>query len=271
MLKFILKYFYLPVKLLIRKYNVAIQPRFTKPFKNHEKVLGGVIAYNKYGGYFVPLSSKDRPAVQKILKGSIYEPQTINFIKKNCNQGDIIHAGTFFGDFLPGISQSLSKNSILWAFEPNPENFRSAKITCLINNLENIELYNFGLGSEKSTANLLFKLGQYHLGGASRIVSKIKKNSTVSIKINSIDNVIPNERLVSIIQLDIEGYENEALIGGLKTIKRCKPIIILEDNNNVIQSNWFADNILSMGYEVNQKIHNNTLLTVPKYHSNIII
>lgn len=270
MLKYISTIFYLIKKRLGRKGVIAFILSFFHSAKKHKIFMDGVIAKNKYGGYFVPFTVQHRYAAKKILKGEIYEPDTINFIKNNCKNGDIIHAGTFFGDFLPILSHSLSKNSTLWAFEPNPENFRSAQITCLINNLKNIKLYNYALGTEKSQSIMQIKSGQDLLGGASRIVSKKTKGETIPIVINPIDDIIPKESLVSIIQLDIEGYEKEALIGGLKTINRCKPIIIIEDNNNIIQSNWFADNILSMGYEVNQKIHNNTLLSIPNLHTDIV-
>ena len=268
MINSIKKYIPKQIKRFLKGKNVITKPRVTEPIKNSLEVLGGVIAYNKYGGYFTPLSSQHRIAVQKILKGDIYEPETIKFIIKNGGHGDIVHAGTFFGDFLPGISGSLSDESKVWAFEPNPENFRCARITCLINKLENVELFNSGLGGEKSTANMLVELESgYKLGGASKILKETEKGETIEVEINSIDDVIPKERSVSIIQLDVEGYEKEALIGGLKTIKRCKPILILEDNNKIIETNWFAENILSLGYEVNQKIHANTLLTIKTLHN----
>lgn len=256
------------IKRLIKRKIVINKPRVTEPKKNSIEVLGGVIAYNKYGGYFTPLSSLHRPAVQEILKGDVFEPETIKFIIRNGGHGDIVHAGTFFGDFLPGISSSLSDECKVWAFEPNPENFRCAQITCLINNLGNVELFNSGLGIKKSTANMLVELESgYKLGGASKILKETEKGKTIDVEINSIDDIIPKERSVSIIQLDVEGYEKEALIGGLRTINRCKPILILEDNNKIIETNWFAENILSLGYEINHKIHANTLLTIKTLHN----
>jgi len=256
------------LKILFKSQNVITKPKVNEPMTTSQDVLGGVVAYNKYGGYFTPISSQQRPAVQKILNGDIYEPDTIQFMIDNCGIGDIIHAGTFFGDFLPGISSSLSDNRKIWAFEPNLENFRCAQITSLINNLKNVELFNSGLGDVKSTAKMLVELESgYKLGGASMILKEAEKGKTIDVEINSIDNIIPDNRLISIIQLDVEGYEKEALTGALETIRRCKPILILEDNNNIIETNWFAENILSIGYEINQKIHENTLLTVKELHN----
>jgi len=87
------------------------------------------------------------------------------------------------------------------------------------------------------------------IGGGSRIINQKVDKKTIDVDLVSIDEAIPEDRYVSIIHLDIEGYEKPALNGALNTIKRSKPILILEDNNNVIQTDWFAENILSLGYE----------------------
>ena len=248
-------------RLLLKKLNRLDKPKFTYPISKQKFGLNGQIAYNMYGGYFVPISSQHRPAAQKILKGDIYEPNTIEFIRKNCSDGDIIHAGTYFGDFLPGISKKTSKNFKIWAFEPNVENYKCAQITILINDLDNIQLFNAGLGSSTSKVKMRVKKKDgTSLGGSSFVIDTKSNDGTIDIDIVRIDDVIPAQSNISIIQLDIEGYEKNALKGALETIKRCKPILILEDNNNIISSDWFKKNILEIGYKIDSNIHNNTVL-----------
>jgi FkbM family methyltransferase len=216
------------------------------------------VAYNKYGGYCVPLSSHHRPAAQKILSNDVYEPKTIAYMLNNCNNGDIVHAGTYFGDFLPALSRGVVSGAKVWAFEPNPENYRCAKITLEINDIKNTVLTNAGIGSKKET--LLVKTRDAYgraLGGASQIIKGNANDEvgTESVQIVTIDDVVDSERNVSIIQLDVEGHEKEALKGALTTIKRCLPTIILEvlPKSTLLGSDWFSINILSLGY---RKIHN---------------
>ncbi len=251
------------IKNLFRSKELVTHPKRNKPLNTKDSTLGVMVAYNKYGGYCTPISSQHTPAVQKILKGSIYEPDTIEFIANNCGDGDIIHAGTFFGDFLPGLSQGLKKNAKIWAFEPNIENYKCAQITCLINNLKDVELFNVGLGSSPYKASMLVgtESGK-RLGGRSKIISAPKPGIINEVKIETIDNMVPENRVVSIIQLDVEGFEKDALTGALKTIERCKPMIILEDNDKVVETKWFTDTFSRLGYKVKKKIHHNTLLTV---------
>ncbi|MGZ8185402.1 MAG: FkbM family methyltransferase [Methylococcaceae bacterium] len=223
------------------------------------------VSYNKYGGYCVPESSRHRPAARKILAHDIHEPKTIEFLISHCGNGDIVHAGTYFGDFLPALSKACIPSAKVWAFEPNPENYRCAKITIQINDLKNVELANAGLGAQKET--LLMKISDENgqaLGGASRISGKDSSDISGGIEpvdIVTIDDSVGSDRHISIIQLDVEGHEKQALSGALKTIQRCLPIIIVEilPDSTLLESDWFATNIQSLGYKIFDMVHGNTI------------
>jgi FkbM family methyltransferase len=235
------------------------------PEKSKEFVIEASIAYNEYGAYCVPLSSQHRTLCQKILKGEVFEPDTIRYIIENAGDGDIIHAGTFFGDFLPAFSRSLKEGKHVWAFEPNNENYRCAQITMALNDIKNVHLIQAGLGAKEASAEVLIedKKGK-GLGGCSRIVESAEpENVTEKVKIVALDEVIPKDREISILQLDVEGYEQEALKGAVELIKRCKPILILEDDKGATESTWFKENILGLGYEIDSNLHYNKLI-LPK-------
>jgi len=220
-----------------------------------------MVSYNKYGAYCVPSSSSHRPAARKILSGLVYEPETIEYILANCKEGDIVQAGAYFGDFLPALSESCGENAKIWSFEPSSENYRCARITLELNGIENVELHNIGLGSEESEGDLRIRDGDGSAsGGGSRIMdSSSSEGSFEKVRIRPIDEVIGNKREVSIIQLDVEGYEINALSGGMKTILRCKPILIIEANpgSETLESPWFKENILGLGYLQVNVLYNN--------------
>ncbi len=218
-------------------------------------------ASNAYGQYCVPVASAHRPVSQCILRSNIHEPEKIEYIRENCKDGDVVHAGTFFGDFLPAISSALAPDAKIWAFEPNYENYYCAKNTIRLNNLQNIEFQNAGLGETNSEANLLIRTPNgKNLGGGSKITSSYEPELTIVVRIVSIDQVIPSDRKISIIHLDVEGYEKQALSGALQTIQLNKPIIIMEDNNDIIETEWFNNNILSLGYKIIGKVNNNHII-----------
>jgi FkbM family methyltransferase len=222
--------------------------------------LACITAYNKFGGYCLPLNSIQRPALQATLRGMVWEEETLSFLRANCNGGDVVHAGTYFGDFLPGLSDACDPDNFIWAFEPNYENFRCASITCLINNLDNIKLHNSGLGEIEETGIMkTIDLNGTSMGGSSTILKNenIPSNNTEEIKITSLDAIIPKDRHISLLQLDVEGYEKEALSGSLKLIERCLPILVIE---TLPDQNWVEKNLFSLGYKVINVIQGNSIL-----------
>lgn len=229
---------------------------------NSGPVLQCSIAYNAYGGYCVPLSSSHRPAARTILAGRIWEPDTIEFLRAHCKAGDIIHAGTYFGDFLPALSRAVDSRAMVWAFEPNPENYRCARITTYVNGLQNVELTNAGLGERAGLLPLLTRgVHGASLGGASRITQaggQSNDNRSIDVRIVTIDETFPSGRKASLIQLDVEGFERQALAGALATIRRCKPILVLE---SVPEENWLAQNLGTLGYRLTHRVNGNFVLS----------
>jgi len=254
--------------LAYRIYSLLFESRFLSARRRSAlqlppEVLQCEVAYNKYGGYCVPLSSKGRPAVKRILASRVYEPDTLNFIRSNCGDGDIVHAGTFFGDFLPALSSACGKQAKVWAFEPNLESYRCAAMTIAINDLRNISLLRAGLGAEMSQQSLQVEdeAGR-PLGGGSRIVPVSRaKDRAENVEIVTVDAKVPVNRTVSIIQLDVEGYEQRALTGALQTIERCRPIVILEvsQSTELVDSEWFRQNVLTLGYQRTGEVHYNQI------------
>lgn len=234
--------------------------KYTEPLNSEHNLFDAFVAYNHYGGYCVPADSINRVVVRRLLNGRVYEPDTIEFMRENCGNGDIVHAGSFFGDFLPGLSTALADDAMIWAFEPGYNNFRCAQMTIILNDLKNVHLKNFGLGETKTTEALrIQRPSGEHMGGGSEIVQDDDpwRGTMIHIDINRLDDSIPEDRDISIIQLDIEGYEEQALKGALSTIKRCKPLLILEDEKDSTEETWFRENIIPLGYSFTEEIHNN--------------
>ncbi|WP_046756840.1 FkbM family methyltransferase [Kordia jejudonensis] len=252
------------VKRKILKKGYVNKPVHAASLSKDEFTLDATIAYNKYGGYCTPFSAQQESVVQEILKGKVYEPETIQYIVDHCGNGDVIQAGAYFGDFLPGIAKNISETAKVWTFEPSLEYFRCAQITILLNNLNNVHLQQVGLGEVKSEVKLQIETADgRRLGGASRIIDS-ENGKFVPIKIETLDSMIPEDRNISILQLDLEGFEIPALKGAINTIKRCKPILILEilSHNDIVSNDWFKNNILSLGYKITGKVHNNTIVTI---------
>ena len=223
--------------------------------------LDAIIASNIHGTYCVPRSSIHRPAAYSIIRSRVWEPETIELLRKIDPHGDVVHAGTYFGDFLPALARSRSNGAIIWAFEPNSENFRCAQVTVLLNNLKNVVLTHAALDAQGGdTAVLMTRNPQgVSLGGMSRLVDTLSGTDSrcEQVPLVTIDDMISRERHVAVLQLDIEGHEQYALEGALQTIRRCRPLMLLE---TVPERAWFASALGPLGYVETGRVHGNTIV-----------
>ncbi len=219
----------------------------------NKNVVPCTIACNSNGAFCTPDSCREDTPVQAIYRGEQYENLTLDFIKSLKLTGDIIHAGAYFGDSLPCLGDSILPKNKIWAFEPNPESFRCAQITILLNRLdEKIELFNHGLGDTDEVVNLQINSSdnQKKLGGTTRIVSN-QNIGTTEISIKKLDDVIPHNRQVSLIHLDVEGYEEKVLKGASDLIEKYKPLVILEVSKNIEDTLAMMN---KLGYEMIQSL-----------------
>jgi FkbM family methyltransferase len=223
-------------------------------------VLDCRLAVNEYGAYAVPRSSEHRPAAQAILGGGVWEPETVELLLAADPEADVVHAGTFFGDFLPALGRSRATGARVYAFEPNSENYRCAQITALLNNLDNVVLSHAGLDVKSGAGELAIQSPDgVALGGTSHLVTLGETTTwmTEPVPLASLDDVVPSDRRVGVVQLDVEGHEQAALEGGLALIRRCRPVLVLESPPS---ADWFAQHLEDLHYRVTDKVSGNAVL-----------
>jgi FkbM family methyltransferase len=217
------------------------------------------IAANVYGTYCVPASSRHRPAAETILRGDVWEAETLALMTSHCGSGDIVHAGTYFGDFLPALAKAVAPGALIWAFEPSSQNFRCAEITLRLNAIGNVRLSQAALGAAVSEALLRIGAdGSRSAGGSSTIEAARRGGFRYeTVRVTPLDAIVPADRMVSVLQLDVEKYEQQALAGALATIRRCLPLLVLE--NLPADRAWFDENIMALGYVAAGKVDANRI------------
>lgn len=166
----------------------------------------------KYGGVDELLWPKsDRDAYDAILND--WKVQHEDWLKDVESKRVVVQAGGNCGMY-PLLYSSYFDN--VYTFEPDPLNFY-----CLTNNcqLDNVIKFNTALGSGGMVT--LTNYEYYNIGTMETQVSS--RGHIPSIRIDDLDL-----KYCDLIHFDLEGFEDDALIGAMDTIEKFSPIIILE-------------------------------------------
>jgi FkbM family methyltransferase len=109
----------------------------------------------------------------------------------------------------------------VYAFEPDALNFH---VMTLNNQSDNIIKMNCALGVSASFLDIIrpdmTNTGMHHMANRPGIIPVLPIDAF-------------NFPKIDLLQLDVEGYEGHVILGAVETIKRCKPVIVLERARSV--------------------------------------
>lgn len=142
------------------------------------------------------------------------------YLRKNSNCIDVgSHKGLFLKKFL-----KLAPHGYHLAFEPLPE---LAKM--LSKKFPDVKIINCAL-SDTSGDSVFYSVPDLKgwSGLKKQPYPKDVEPIEIKVKLESLDNIIKNDKQIDFIKIDVEGAELEVLQGAKNAIKRCGPIIYFE-------------------------------------------
>lgn len=197
---------------------------------------------------------------QNFLKlGLIYEEFLYNNYYRFLDETSIvIEGGSFIGDQTVFLSKISNK---VYTFEPLKPTYDLLLKNLELNNCHNVETFNKGL-SEKESTVLFHNIPSGNLGAScfsdnplgELDINELDGNDQIFAETTTIDSLKLNK--LDFIKLDIEGYEIKALKGGIETIKKNTPIILIEswsNHNGEYSIDYVKRNfnlLLDLGYSV---------------------
>jgi len=187
--------------------------------------------------------------LNSILLNKLWEEHIVikitNLLEENT---DFIDVGSNIGLISLGVnlytSQNNKKINNIHCFECNVNIFMNLKYNT--SHHKNIKIYNFGLGDNFGLGNMSINSNNYGTSFIKNVyennkneiinyncfeinenTNKIEENIFFTIiELDSIRHLFKNR--VSVIKVDIEGYEKQFLIGAKYFIKEHKPYIFIE-------------------------------------------
>lgn len=160
-----------------------------------------------------------------ISKNEFYDRYTKKIIASHCNNNSVcIDIGSNEGKIL-NLMISAAPNSKHYAFEPIP-----SLCSDLIKKYANQALiYPIALSDQKGFSEFNFVTTNSALSGLKkRPYPSSYLAETIVVATDLLDNIITEEKKISLIKIDVEGGEWNVLNGAKNTIHRSNPLILFE-------------------------------------------
>ena len=144
----------------------------------------------------------------------------------------VFDIGANMGETSLTMAKQVGVTGEVFSFEPSPVNFKKCLHNISLNkNLKNrIKLFNLALGENEGTA-LLQTRDEHNFG-----MNTISVTGT-EVKMKTLDLFFQEEKIpqCNLIKMDVEGFELKILKGAESTLKKFKPVLFLELNQELLQ------------------------------------
>jgi len=165
----------------------------------------------------------------------------------------VIDAGANIGEITLVAAKAVGASGHVYAFEPISEISDALLENVRLNNFNQISIHKYGLSDETEDKAIYratsdFKDGSKNDGLATLYQLEKRATKVCEIHLLTLDNFCEHISIdrFHLIKMDIEGAELPALKGGLKILKRFKPYIIVEvQQETSCQAGYNASDALS--------------------------
>jgi len=149
------------------------------------------------------------------------ERTVIEFLKMVSGKGKVfVDIGAYLGSHTVRLAKYYE---FVYAVEPNPEAVKVLRENLKLNDIYNYVIMQFALGDREGEAILNLR------GGSSTLLEGYKGKGKIRVKVKRLDDIID---YANVIKIDVEGYEEHVIRGGLDLIRKCKPVIVIEHHEN---------------------------------------
>lgn len=155
--------------------------------------------------------------------GLIYLP---DYVREYIKGKVFLDIGAYIGDTAIFFQKKYHPDKI-YAYEPVRENAEQLEKTVSKNNTDRIIVVQKGIGDKEEGVDIHINPSQMSSCSVNDSVAKSNlQTEKRKIYLTTIDHECQNHR-VGLIKMDIEGAEFSAIKGGLETIKRDKPVLLI--------------------------------------------
>lgn len=183
-------------------------------------------------GYKLFLNRKDFYVCSHLLNFGTWEFDETELVKKEIKKGDtVVDLGAHIGYYTLLFSKLVGDSGVVFAFEPDRENFDILSKNVKENNCFNVKLVNMGVLDKSGKALLYPRIDSNKGGHRMYPTDNAIFGNPVEVDAISLDDYFKNYNgNINFIKIDIEGSEKTALNGMMGVLNKNKNIKILTES-----------------------------------------
>jgi len=169
--------------------------------------------------------------INSLIKSGYYEPNEMLFLRQYLKKGMVfIDVGAHIGLYTIFAAPLIGKQGKIFSFEPSNREFKILKKNT--KRMKGVTALRLAL-SDSNKDKTLHIADDYHSGHNTIEQFTYPETKTVSseeVPAITLDEFSSGHNLtrLDVLKIDVEGHESSVIDGGLKTIKKFRPLIIIE-------------------------------------------
>ncbi|MBZ5603449.1 MAG: FkbM family methyltransferase [Acidobacteriia bacterium] len=158
----------------------------------------------------------------------VFEPDVSGALDRLVKPGmTCVDVGANFGYHSMRMAKAAGEAGRVYSFEPDPFSYNLLLRNRSENRMDGIvETFPFACGSADSEAALVKHPNPSNFGGG-QVDSRMRPGAT-PVTVRRLDDVLPRERKIDVVKMDVEGYELFALEGMRNRVQADRPAIVCE-------------------------------------------
>ena len=220
--------------------------------------LSFVLADNKSQDVLKAILSYRSTLCKDFFNTVFDENQYFGEVTANVDFSHFYDVGAYNGDTVRAVKNNAVTCDTIHSFEPDPKNY--AKLFDTIESLSGAFAYNVAVGAKAGSLSFAPAANGY--------ASKASVDGTLNVEIITLDEFIESAKYKpSVIKVDVEGMDLDVLKGGLISIRKYRPSLMISCYHAPRHLHeiplWIKDNLPD--YDIFLRHHRNTSLETVCY------
>jgi FkbM family methyltransferase len=210
-------------------------------------------------GYLPVITIKNRNGIFKCRKGSSdywivgdsFEIELKSYLEKK-QPRIFVDIGANIGLYTIKMARQMGNNGKVIAIEADPENYEALVENIRLNELSNVHAFNLACWDKEEDVKLFMGLTKEK--GISSVKEKVSGRMVV-VHGNILDNILAGLEIkeVDMVKIDVEGAEEEVLLGMKETIANSNKIEILFEAWDESHLSGCREILIGYGLEIDER------------------